>query len=289
MHNIERLRGAGIIPDDSEVIHDRCNTIMKSSSRDTVYRVSAESVLDDTPQDIAYSHRLSWQIAQNSNIVLSPLTPEPIIYDGVVVSQYPLADTEISRASTQEFANLLNEAANIAINSLIKIRELKVYDYVNDRLELSTDDEVARLRNWLKYYYQAHADMYAERIGDCETGFVHGDLHSNNIVRYEGELKLIDLDSASSGLPLYDVAAWNLRYLSGDDVRVDVQSVIDIMKGDEKWDAALYQGMVGWKALSSMSYLLLNYRNYPDFKKRIINIKRCIEDLCPISPPGDCI
>ena len=79
MHNIERLRGAGIIPDDSEVIHDRRNTIMKSSSRGTVYRVSAENVLDDTPQDIAYSHRLSWQIAQNSNIVLSSLTPEPII------------------------------------------------------------------------------------------------------------------------------------------------------------------------------------------------------------------
>lgn len=289
MHKIERLRGAGIIPDDSEVIHDRRNTILKSSSRGVVYRVSAENVLDDTPQDIAYSHKLSWQIAQNSSAVLSPLNPEPIVYDGVVVSQYPLADTEISRANSQELANLLNEAAAIAVNSLTKIRELKVYDYVNDRLELSTDDEVARMRNWLKYYYQAHADMYAERIDGCEPSFVHGDLHSNNIVRHEGVLKLIDLDSASSGPPLYDAAAWHLRYLSGDDTRVDVQSVVDIMKSDEKWDDTLYQGMIGWKALSSMSYLLLNYRNYPDFKKRIANIKRCTEDLCPISPPGDCI
>lgn len=199
MHRLERLRGAGIIPNDSEVIHNRRNTVLKSISRGAVYRVSAENVLDDTPQDISYSHRLSWQIAQNSNTVLPPVVPEPTVYDGITVSQYPLAGTNLDRTSVQEVARLLNEAAGIAVNSLIMIRRLKVYDYVGDRLEVSTDDNVARLRKWLKYYYQAHADMYAERIDGCEASFIHGELHSNNIVRHEGVLKLIDLDSASSG------------------------------------------------------------------------------------------
>ena len=276
MNNIEKLYRAGIVSADSEVIHNRRNTILKSNKDHIVYRVSEGKIQDDTPQDVAYSHDLSWQIAQSSNAVLSPLNAKPIIYDEFIVSQYSLADPEIDKCSTQEFVKLLGRAANIAVGHLAKLRKLNVYDYVRDRLELSTSNDAAHLRKWLQYYYQAHSEEYAATISDCATGFVHGDLHSNNIVKHEGMLKLIDLDSASSGPPSYDLATWHLRYLSGDDRLVDVQAMVDTVKNEEEWNDSLYQAMIGWKTLSSMSYLLLNYENYPDFKYRVTNIKNVL-------------
>jgi hypothetical protein len=86
------------------------------------------------------------------------------------------------------------------------------------------------------------------------------------MVTYNGKIQLIDLDAAALGPLHYDFASWRLRQELFDR-KTDVEAVVSSARRSELWDEDMYRAMIGWKALSSLTYVL-NYAEANDIKRR---------------------
>lgn len=88
-----------------------------------------------------------------------------------------------------------------------------------------------------------------------DPALIHGDYKVDNVVTdHAGNLHAIDLDAAAIGPRLYDLAAWRLRSELGDNT--PVEEVVDIGRSVADWDEDVYRSLIGWKAISSMSFTL---------------------------------
>ena len=94
-----------------------------------------------------------------------------------------------------------------------------------------------------------------EQLTQRDTSLVHGDFKADNIATdHEGRLKAIDLDAVAVGPGLYDLASWRLRSQMGDSA--PIEEVANVGRQTDTWDEDAYTSLIGWKAISSMSFTL---------------------------------
>jgi len=282
----------GVIPNDSTLIQHRHNLITKSIKSNSVSRISAanEGEYDTTPQNVEYSHHVAWEAGAQNQSILQPILENPIRYNKFVISQYPLGNIpQYDDLSYSDLSSVLKRLSYINTSSIDGLRALDVYSYASERL-LTASTNTSGLRSdlnsvidYVKRFFYTHQDKFFDYINESPRQLIHGDIHSQNIIYYQGDIRLIDLDTASEGPPLYDIASWHLRYLVGDDTMIDVNQLIEIAAQEPEWDKKMYKAMIGWKAISSMTYLLVNGERFDDFTHRIKQIGEIASNICGIN------
>ena len=260
---LESLTMNGDIPQDAQVVSTNNKIVAISQSEGIVARISdlCELKTRDDPHDLRYSHRAAW-LSGDSASVVKPFQEHPQISGQYIISSYPLLNivTGISPneapnvyAMTRDFGAVLDVVAAGMI-----LRRLDVSEYVGERVDYMQDnstydsglvtylhDELEKMNNLSPFTELTQAD----------AALVHGDLKMDNIVTdHSGNLKLIDLDAVAIGPKLYDLASWRLRAELGDDA--PVEAVSEAGRQRTGWSEDVYRSLIGWKALSSMSFTL---------------------------------
>lgn len=253
---IEQLVDHGIVPDDVEVIVHTNNLILRSKQSRIVARVAIDSSVSerDDPQNVIYSHRIAWEMAERGAPVLRPLSSEPILLQDMKVSLFPLADdVNWTEQNPSDVAGVLRDFSEWESTNL---RTMNAPIYISERL---TKVEAKSFRGNEKAF-QAIASKFEDHqfsnpFERDANATVHGDVHSGNMVLFDGKLKFIDLDAVAKGTSHYDFGSWRLRHELFD-TRLDVKAVIDEARRSSKWSEDNYRSMIGWKALSSLTYVL---------------------------------
>ena len=254
--NIKLLVDKGLVPEDVEVISQTNNLILRSRATKVVARVSFSNTKTerDDPQDASYSHGIAWAMADRGLPVLRPLTPKPLTLDSMVVSLFPLAENvQITDQNYPEIAKVIEEFASFHTPGL---RSVDIEKYTQDRLGKVQDQNYRanqRLHDAITFARLTHQKSFS--FQDAQVGTVHGDIHSGNMVRHEGKILLIDLDATARGHLFYDFASWRLRQELFDH-SVNVEKIVDYARKSSKWDEEAYRALMGWKALSSLTYVL---------------------------------
>lgn len=270
----------GLMPEDSQVVSTNNKLVAISPEQGVVYRVSkaAGSNLRDDPHDLGYSHRVSWYAAQEAPVV-SPLDREPLTAKGYVISRYPLmiGDVHLSENNADEIFTM-TQRINSSLSTVsdnMTLRSLNIPEYVGSRIEdlegkkISHPGDLDYIRRELTALQ--HSFPFSELTKD-DTGLIHGDFKIENIVSdAKGNLRAIDLDAAAVGPRLYDLSSWRLRQELGD--KTPVESVIEIARKKEEWNDDYYKALIGWKAVSSMSFTL-RYEDEQTSHRKINEIAR---------------
>ncbi len=254
--HIEQLVNHGILPDDVEVVVQTNNLILRSKQSKIVARVALDSSVSDRddPQNVIYSHHIAWEMAESGAPVLRPLSPEPILLQDMKVSLFPLAE-EVNwpEQNPSYVAGVMTDFSEWESSNL---RLMNPPIYISERL---TKVEEKSFRENEKAFNAIASRFEDHKISNPflrdTNATVHGDVHSGNMVLFDGKLKFIDLDAVAKGTSHYDFGSWRLRHELFD-TRLDVEAVIDDARRSSKWSEDNYRSMIGWKALSSLSYVL---------------------------------
>lgn len=261
--NLERLISNGDIPSDSIVVSENNKLVTISAARRIVSRIGnlANTQLRDDPHDLSYSHKAAW-LAGDTAPVVKPLHETPIISGGHVISHYPLLDnsTQFGTSDANNIFTMANSIANAlpVVESGMKLRRINIHEYVQQRLDDMVDDTtynqqlVHYVNNQVQKMGREHPFL---QLTEDDRALIHGDFKADNVViDANGSLKAIDLDAVAIGPRLYDLASWRLRSEMGDNA--PVEEVVNVGRKAEGWNEESYRALIGWKAVSSMSFTL---------------------------------
>lgn len=260
---LQELTDSGHIARDARVVSTNNKVVVLSESEQVVSRICDTTELSerDDPHDLRYSHHASW-LASDHAPVVRPLGPEPIITGSYLISSYPLlreagtlhtADAPELFSLVQFFGNALT-----AVDRGMALRELNVGAYVEERLT-SMESQSHPSPRLLDYVRTATDQMHTlypfDELVSADTALIHGDFKTDNLVRdSNGNIKVIDLDAVAVGPRLYDIASWRLRAALGD--KAPVEAMADAGRRSITWNEEAYRSLIGWKAISSMSFTL---------------------------------
>lgn len=258
---VDKLVQSGAIPQDAEVVSTNNKVVTISRKRGLVSRISDLDVVKsrDDPHNLAYSHRVAW-LAGVSAAVVRPTQEEPDIHAHYLVSNYPLMEVgSLDSEDAQELQAVIRGFGNAlpVVEQGMEVRKVSIPSYVNGRL---TDMQDNPMYNQLTVDQIASGLQYLERkypfeqLVDDDRALIHGDLKADNIVRdrRSGRLRLIDLDAAAVGPRYFDLASWRLRQALGD--QAPVEEVAEVWRSKKGWNEEAYRALIGWKAISSMSF-----------------------------------
>lgn len=260
-HCVRTLTELGAIPNDARVVSTNNKVVTISDKERVVSRISDLSLARprDDPHNLDYSHRVAW-FAGESGAVVKPLHEEPEVHGDYLVSTYPLlqSDIELNAVAAPALYTLLRALGNAlpAVAPNIALRQVDIATYVRERLGSMRDNST---------YDQRHVDYITEvldylesqcpfrELVDADPALIHGDIKADNIVKdIDNHLQLIDLDAAAVGPRYFDLSSWRLRAALGDKGPVD--GIVDIWRQQGGWNEETYRALIGWKAVSSMSF-----------------------------------
>ena len=260
---VETLVASGDIPEDAEIVSTNNKVVIISQSESLVARIGSisDAKLRDDPHDLGYSHTVSW-LAGDSAPVVQPLHEQPLVRGDYVISSYPLlsSDVELGTSSAVAIHDMLRDFGKAlpVVTGSMALRRLNVSAYVNERLKYMCDNPFydERLVGYVQHETAKMDERYPfEQLTQNDAALVHGDLKVDNIVvDVDGSLKAIDLDAAAVGPRLYDIASWRLRSELGDNAPVEL--VAEAGRRESEWDEEAYRALIGWKAISSLSFTL---------------------------------
>lgn len=260
---IESLVRSGDIPDDVKVVSTNNKVVVVSQGHHLVARIGSLADINqrDDPHDLRYSHTASW-LAGDVAPVVKPLHNEPLIRSGYVISSYPLLKTGVDLgasganniyAMVRDFGNALT-----TVTEGMSLRRLDVAQYVQARLKYmrdSLDHDQRAVEYVAEEIDRLNSQCPFSELVEHDTALIHGDIKTDNVVATSsGELRIIDLDAVAIGPRLYDLASWRLRSELGDSA--PVENTVAIGRQTATWDEESYRSLIGWKAVSSMSYTL---------------------------------
>ena len=261
---VETLTNSGDIPADSEVVSTNNKIVIISHGEKLVARIG--SLVDvkerDDPHDLRYSHRASWLAGEVAPVV-KPLHEEPLISGDYVISSYPLLDNkaDLSESNAKELYHMTHKLGDALakVEAGMTLRRLNVEAYVGERLNFMLSNPEHFDQRLVDYVSDEFDRMSVKhpfnQLTQDDTAMVHGDFKADNVVLdYDGSLKTIDLDAAAVGPRLYDLASWRLRRELGD--KAPIETVVDMGRHSKEWNEDSFRSLVGWKALSSMSFTL---------------------------------
>lgn len=260
---MQELTESGHIPGDARVVSTNNKIVALSSSEQIVARICDLRELNerDDPHDLHYSHYASWHASSVAPAV-RPLQHEPIIAGNYLISSYPLlrsagalhaADARSLYALADSFGHALH-----TVQAGMQLRRLDVQAYVGERLD-NMQSDVHPSPRLLEYVRAAALHMRTicpfEELTQADSALVHGDFKTDNLVKdCDDSLKIIDLDAVAVGPRLYDIASWRLRAALGDDA--PVEAMVEVGRSSANWNEDAYRSLIGWKAISSMSFTL---------------------------------
>lgn len=261
---VSTLIASGAIPDDSEIVSTNNKVVTISKRQRLVARISeitSVRVRDD-PHDLTYSHNLAFILRQTAPVG-APIEQYPIQSDGYLLSRYPLLQSSVSITpeDAQEVYECLDTFA-VSIHSVETgdqpLRQLYVPGYVQERLE-HMHDRAAYDQTAVEYVSTETARLNQEypfaELTTAQRSLVHGDVKVDNFVRDDiNRINLIDLDATAIGPKTYDLASWRLRAELGD--TAPVESIVEAARSNNTWSEEAYRALIGWKAVSSMSFSL---------------------------------
>ena len=263
LRSLEKLVSNGDIPDDAEVVSENNKIVVISHRERIVSRIGnlENATLRDDPHDLNYSHRVAW-LAGDSAPVVKPLQETPVVSGDHLISNYPLLDSEVPLDASRAgdifvMARDLSLALPV-VESGMNLRRLDVATYVQERLDHMLDNPDFD-QSLVEYVNKEMQKMKREapflQLAEDDRALVHGDFKADNVVADGyGNLKAIDLDAVSVGPGLYDLASWRLRSEMGDEA--PVEEVVNVGRQTESWREDSFRSLIGWKAISSMSFTL---------------------------------
>jgi hypothetical protein len=263
-------RDAGLPADTEPLVVKDNYAVARSMSKRLVFRIGLRgaSNFDLNPSDLSHGHRIAVDMAQRGLNVLAPLTSEPTAAGHYLISATPLAIPLTDAPWT------LAEAAALGRDLLAwsgygspLLARLDIPGYVRSRSydAINAGGATAAAGEWCLATLEAlDARAPFAQLVETHPGTIHGDVHTGNLVRHEGRLLLIDLDSVKAGPAMFDIAVglmYERRYsprYPGTAVAAGYLSSRVRSNDDEL--AALQQ----WKELSSYSQLLLRWHQGPE-------------------------
>lgn len=263
--DLDVLKSKSLLPDDSEIISEHNNVIVRSQSERMIARLGLLSAIQKrtTPGDLVYSHGLAWDM-RGYDVVTAPLSPTPVLDGDVVISSYPLMDPLDWQRTTA--ANVYGKVSKMAqLRNVLSLEiesqlyNLDVSEYAQARLDQvrrhTEDGEEMYLADSIERQIEAYRQHYPfQQLRDSDPALVHGDLHTGNVVLDGSNPLLIDLDSVSVGPRLYDLASWHVRSLRGENVPTN--KMIQIEKSVDTWNQESFEALMGWKIISSLTHTL---------------------------------
>jgi len=279
--DLSRLIGAGLLPDDSEVISTHNNLVISSISKKIVARVALVSSIEtkEDPGDIRYSHQAAWLASEVASVV-RPTSENPIQYGNFVLSIFPLLESvDWASQDASEILRVVNEFGEALpyVSNLLSLRRLDVDKYAQSRLDYvqvnrnNIDERLIESTKIMLEYYIEHYPF--KELTDSSAALVHGDLHTGNIVADKcNKLQLIDLDSTAIGPRMYDLASWRVRSDLSDSA--PIEKVISKAKQAGLLNEEEYSALIGWKLLSSMTHVL-RYEALGDTHRCISSLGSC--------------
>lgn len=257
---LDTLLTQGHIPPDSEVVSTNNKLVVVSYDEQIVARIgeiATEQVRDD-PHDLGYSHGISWLISAIAPVV-KPLEEHMIRIENYVISRYPLMNRRPELSKTVEaYSMLALTGDSLLVANNMSVRKLNIPGYLQERLSYMHGNEQYEQRLVAQVQHIADkmgSDFPFMELSADNPALVHGDCKTDNVVSdYSGCLMLIDLDAAAIGPRQYDLASWRLRTEMGD--TAPVEQIVDVARRENGWEEDTYRALIGWKALSSMSFAL---------------------------------
>lgn len=261
--NITKLVEKQLLPPDYEVISTHNNLVILSRGEQMVARIGTLSHIAqrEDPGDIRYSHTIAWETSKRAPVV-RPMTQKPLVFEGAVISKYPLmrAAAWRQRRPNEIFKMIddFNECLDI-VSEAVDLRQLDVAKYAQSRLDYVEEEDYRKNETSFEYVQKIlreHSAQYPfNEMTESDPALVHGDLHAKNVVvSSDDKLKIIDLDSAAKGPRLYDLSSWRYRQQLGDAAAIDL--VVNEARKSNSWNEESYQALIGWKVLSSMTHIL---------------------------------
>lgn len=262
-------RDTGLPADAEPLVVKDAYAVARSVSKRLVFRIGLRgaSNFDLNPNDLSHGHRIAVDMARRGLNVLAPLTSEPMAVGRYLISATPLAIplTDAPWTSAEAAALGRHLLAWSGYSSLLLTR-LDIPGYVHARSYDAINAGGARVAagEWCLATLEAlDARAPFTQLLEMRSGTIHGDVHPGNLVRHEGRLLLIDLDSVKTGPALFDIAVglmYERRYSSrypGTALATGYLGTRERYTDDEL--VALQQ----WKELSSYSQLLLRWHQGP--------------------------
>ena len=260
---VETLVASGDIPVDSKVVSTNNKIVTISRSERIVARIGSMAGFNvlDSPQDVRYAHKAA-RLAGDLAPVVKPLHEEPIIRGDYVISSYPMLRTGINldASRAKEIYAMTRDlgAALPVVQAGMELRRLDIVSYVQERLDHMRGNADYNQR-FVGYMDEAVARMHTQYPFDAlvqqDPALIHGDMKADNVVVDDNDvLQIIDLDSVAIGPRQYDLASWRLRSELGDNA--PLMEAVDAGRQTREWDEESYRALIGWKAISSMSFTL---------------------------------
>ncbi len=283
--SVEILVRNGDIPDDAEVVSENNKIVVISRRERIVSRIGnlTNAKLRDDPHDLNYSHRVAW-LAGDSAPVVKPFQEIPIVSGDYLISNYPLLDSSV-RLDESRASDVFSMARDLSlalpvVEAGMKLRQLDVATYAQERLNHMVDnlDYDQRLVEYVNREMQRmKQEVPFSQLTEDDRALVHGDFKADNVVADDdGNLKAIDVDAAAVGPGLYDLASWRLRSEMGDDA--PVEEMANVGRRTESWREDSFRSLIGWKAISSMSFTL-RYESPELNKRKIAHIAQSATNL----------
>lgn len=261
---------------DARLPHDATPLVMKddyavarSLSQRMVFRIGLRdaSSFDLNPSDVAHAHRIAVDMATQGLNVLAPLTPQPTGNGPYWVSSSPLAIPLMEAPwVSAEATTLGRDLRDWSDYSSPLLPRLDVPAYVRARARnaISIGGTVAAAGEWCLAALDAlNTRAPFTQLVDSRPGTIHGDIHPGNLVRHNGRILLIDLDSVKAGPAMFDIAVgllYERRFNPG--YPGTPMATGYLCTGDLAADEEL-TALQEWKELSSYSQLLLRWNLTP--------------------------
>lgn len=180
-----------------------------------VYRVSADSIVKvytrNTPLDMINRER---ELARNAFLLG---VPAAITFDIVNIDgKYGLLFESINGGTfTQKILSDINHLDQYIIQYANLLKTINTTESVSENIPQVTNinkDKLEVVKTYLKdAEYQKLSSMLAN-IEDTHT-FVHADCHTGNIMLQNDELIIIDMDTLSTGNPIFELASLYATYI----------------------------------------------------------------------------
>lgn len=270
-------RDAGLPRDAEPLVIKSDYAVARSESQRLVFRIGirGSSSFDLNPSDVAHAHKIGVDMATRGLNVLAPLTPEPLNVGRYQVSTSPLALPIMEASWNQADAAALGRELRAwsAYDSPL-LTQLDIADYVRTRAQdaISSGGMLAAAGEWCLNSLDAlNTQAPFTELVDSHHGAIHGDVHPGNLVRYEGRILLIDLDSVKTGPAMFDIAVgltYQRRYNTNYPGTTMASAYIGTSQDGRQDELAALQK---WKELSSYSQLLLRWHHSPAIQDEFWN------------------
>lgn len=268
------------LPPDALMVRDHPDRqVWLSRAERVVWRVGFPGGSDAQtgPTDIETAHRLGHQLAAIGLNFLQPLEAEPKRRGNLVISSWPLHPTiEETGWQADEPAALGAALAAWADATVPRLRELDIPGYVGERISWAFHHggDVAEAAEGIQEWLEGVEANFPWQELLAERGLVHGDPNLGNMVRREGRLEFIDLDTVSVGPVGFDLSVMNY-YVDRFNVNYPATKVLDGYRAIRGFPSDRLEGLCRWKEVSALTQLLVRAtpRDLDELRRRVPDLR----------------